>query len=41
MEDLIASVNASEMASRKFRDITVIAGLVVQSQPGNRKNNKS
>lgn len=41
MEDLIASVNASEMASRKFRDIAVIAGLVVQSQPGNRKNNKS
>jgi ATP-dependent Lhr-like helicase len=41
MNDLIASVNASEMASRKFRDIAVIAGLVVQSQPGNRKNNKS
>jgi ATP-dependent Lhr-like helicase len=41
MEDLVASVNASEMASRKFRDIAVIAGLVVQSQPGNRKNNKS
>jgi ATP-dependent Lhr-like helicase len=29
------------MASRKFRDIAVISGLVVQSQPGNRKNNKS
>jgi ATP-dependent Lhr-like helicase len=41
MDDLIASVNASEMASRKFRDIAVIAGLVIQSQPGNRKNNKS
>jgi ATP-dependent Lhr-like helicase len=41
MNDLVASVNASEMASRKFRDIAVIAGLVVQSQPGNRKNNKS
>jgi ATP-dependent Lhr-like helicase len=41
MEDVIASINASEMASRKFRDIAVIAGLVVQSQPGTRKNNKS
>ncbi|WP_299674625.1 ligase-associated DNA damage response DEXH box helicase [uncultured Tenacibaculum sp.] len=41
MEDAIASVNASEMASRKFRDIAVIAGLVVQSQPGARKTNKS
>ena len=29
------------MASRKFRDIAVIAGLVVQSRPGSRKNNKS
>ena len=41
MDDLIASINASEMASRKFRDIAVIAGLVVQSQPGSRKNHKS
>jgi ATP-dependent Lhr-like helicase len=41
MDDVVASINASEMASRKFRDIAVIAGLVVQSQPGTRKNNKS
>jgi ATP-dependent Lhr-like helicase len=41
MDDVIGSINASEMASRKFRDIAVISGLVVQSQPGNRKNNKS
>ena len=41
MNDVVASINASEMASRKFRDIAVVAGLVVQSQPGNRKNNKS
>ncbi|AUC14909.1 DNA ligase-associated DEXH box helicase [Tenacibaculum sp. SZ-18] len=41
MQDAIASVNASEMANRKFRDIAVIAGLVVQSQPGKRKTNKS
>jgi ATP-dependent Lhr-like helicase len=41
MQDVIASINASEMASRKFRDIAVIAGLVVQSQPGARKTSKS
>jgi len=41
MDDVVASINASEMASRKFRDIAVISGLVVQSQPGTRKNNKS
>ena len=41
MDDVIASINASEAASRKFRDIAVIAGLVVQSQPGARKTNKS
>lgn len=41
MDDVIASINASEVASRKFRDIAVIAGLVVQSQPGARKTNKS
>jgi ATP-dependent Lhr-like helicase len=41
MKDVVASVNASEMASRKFRDIAVIAGLVVQTHPGKRKTNKS
>lgn len=41
MKDITASINASEMASRKFRDIAVIAGLVIQSQPGNKKSNKS
>ncbi|WP_026776465.1 ligase-associated DNA damage response DEXH box helicase [Polaribacter sp. Hel_I_88] len=41
MKDIIASINASEMASRKFRDIAVVAGLVIQSQPGNKKSNKS
>ncbi|RLJ68966.1 ATP-dependent Lhr-like helicase [Lacinutrix venerupis] len=41
IEDVTASINAAEMASRKFRDIAVVAGLVVQSQPGSRKNNKS
>ena len=41
MDDVTASINASEMASRKFRDIAVISGLVVQSQPGTSKTTKS
>lgn len=41
MQDAIASVNATEMASRKFRDIAVIAGLVLQNHYGNNKNFKS
>ncbi len=41
MDDVIGSINASEMASRKFRDIAVISGLVVQTRPGSRQNNKS
>lgn len=41
MKDVSKSINATEMASRKFRDIAVISGLVVQSRPGKRQNNKS
>ena len=41
IKDITASINASEMASRKFRDIAVVAGLVIQSQPGAKKTNKS
>ena len=41
MDDVVASINAAEMASRKFRDIAVISGLVVQSAPGSNRNNKS
>jgi ATP-dependent Lhr-like helicase len=33
-EDILASVNAAEMARRKFRDIASIAGLVFQGWPG-------
>lgn len=35
--DLFNSVNATEMAKRKFRDIAVIAGLVFQGYPGELK----
>lgn len=34
--DIQRSVNATEMARRKFRDIAVIGGLIVQTQPGER-----
>lgn len=33
-EDIQRSVNASEMAKRKFRDIAVIGGLIFQGMPG-------
>lgn len=41
MQDVLVSVNATEMAKRKFRDIAVISGMVIQSFPGAQKNNKS
>jgi ATP-dependent helicase Lhr and Lhr-like helicase len=33
-EDIMASVNESEMARRKFREIAAISGLVFQGYPG-------
>ncbi len=36
-EDLSKSVNAQELARRKFRDIAVIGGLVFSGMPGSRK----
>jgi len=41
IQDVLSSVNATEMARRKFRDIAVISGMVVQNYPGLKKNNKS
>lgn len=35
-EDISRSVNASEMARRKFRDIAVIGGLIFPGMPGER-----
>ncbi|MDQ3279030.1 MAG: DNA ligase-associated DEXH box helicase, partial [Bacteroidota bacterium] len=37
MEDIQRSVNATEMAKRKFRDIAVIGGLIFQGFPGEYK----
>lgn len=41
IQDVMSSINATEMARRKFRDIAVISGLVIQTYPGQRKNNKN
>ncbi len=39
--DIISSINAAEMAKRKFRDIACIAGLVFQNVRGHRQKFKS
>ncbi|HLP38762.1 ligase-associated DNA damage response DEXH box helicase [Lacibacter sp.] len=36
-QDIQRSVNSTEMARRKFRDIAVIGGLIIQSSPGEQK----
>jgi ATP-dependent Lhr-like helicase len=41
IQDVVSSINATEMAKRKFRDIAVISGMVVQRFPGAQKSNKS
>jgi len=38
--DIVASINATEMARRKFRDIACISGLVFQGYPGKYVANK-
>ena len=37
LHDMQASTNSVEMASRKFRDIAVIGGLIFQGMPGEQK----
>jgi len=39
-EDIVASINSTEMARRKFRDIACISGLVFQGFPGKYVANK-
>lgn len=39
-DDILASINATEMARRKFRDIACISGLVFQGYPGKYIANK-
>jgi ATP-dependent Lhr-like helicase len=40
LEDILASLNASEMAKRQFREIARIAGLVFQRFPGGQMTSK-
>ncbi|MGH2564309.1 MAG: DNA ligase-associated DEXH box helicase, partial [Ginsengibacter sp.] len=37
LEDIQRSINSTEMAKRKFRDIAVIGGLIFQGYPGEQK----
>ena len=39
-EDLEAGINATEMASRRFRDIAAISGLIFKGYPGKQKKEK-
>lgn len=41
MNDVISSINSAEMARRKFRDIAIISGMVIQNFPGQQRSNKS
>jgi len=40
LNDIHRSVNSTEMARRKFRDVAVIGGLVFQGMPGERIKSK-
>lgn len=40
LEDVLASLNAAELAQRRFREIARIAGLLVQGYPGQPRSNK-
>jgi ATP-dependent Lhr-like helicase len=40
LPDIQASINAAELARRRFRDIAVIAGLVFQGYPGSLKQHR-
>lgn len=41
MQDVLQSINATEMARRKFRDIAVISGMVIQNLYRTQRSNKS
>ncbi|MFZ2988405.1 ligase-associated DNA damage response DEXH box helicase, partial [Ideonella sp.] len=40
LHEVLASLNATELARRRFREIARIAGLVFQSHPGEKRSNK-
>ncbi|MDB5841629.1 MAG: ligase-associated damage response box helicase [Herminiimonas sp.] len=40
LEDVLASLNAAELAQRRFREIARISGLIFQGYPGQPKSNR-
>ncbi|MDM0051432.1 ligase-associated DNA damage response DEXH box helicase [Variovorax sp. J22R115] len=40
LHEVLASLNASELARRRFREIARVSGLIFQSFPGERRSNK-
>jgi ATP-dependent helicase Lhr and Lhr-like helicase len=40
LEDVLASLNASELAARRFREIARVSGLVFQGYPGAPKSTR-
>jgi ATP-dependent Lhr-like helicase len=40
LDEVLASLNASELAQRRFREIARISGLVSQGYPGEKRSNK-
>ncbi|MEO5606787.1 MAG: ligase-associated DNA damage response DEXH box helicase [Polaromonas sp.] len=39
-QEVLASLNATELAQRRFREIARVAGLIFQSHPGEKRGNK-
>jgi len=40
LAEVLASLNATELARRRFREIARVAGLIFQSHPGERRSNR-
>ncbi|MDY0743949.1 ligase-associated DNA damage response DEXH box helicase [Paucibacter sp. R3-3] len=40
LQEVLASLNATELARRRFREIARIAGLIFQSHPGEQRSNR-
>ena len=40
LDEVLASLNAGELAQRRFRDIARVSGLVFQGYPGEKRSNK-
>jgi ATP-dependent Lhr-like helicase len=40
LDDITASLNATEMARRQFRDIARVSGLIIQGYPGEKSTNQ-